>query len=478
MQNVPKLVLKRLQEPVPGAEPHPDADLLTAFAEQSLAGRERDLVMQHLAVCGDCRDVVTLALPASEITSPTDSPRSAGISSFAWPVLRWGALAAGILAVASVGVLQYTHRHQEKIVASNLVRNNLMQNDSRQKKEPLSSPLAQRALPPVAPTMETADKKTSAQELVSKARPFFSGASQGRSARIGGGSGGGMAVGASPVSTGANRVLPSRDTASPQALEATLQAPNAAPDIRQQVRVGTSSTVVEVQSMAVPADSVVGGPQNQLAHNQADLPVVDLSVADLSVKDLPVKDRNVTNLDVVKAKDPVAPQPATASPSRTVQISSSVMVRVPSRWAVTPSGALQRSFDGGNTWENVVPTLFPARAADRNGALQSGVQRAAENAARDNKEQEVVPAPSPKLTFRAVAASGLEVWAGASDGGLYHTSDGGNRWARVIPSEAGTFLTGEIASIEFSDPQHGKVATSTAELWTTSDAGQRWHKQP
>ncbi|MGA9390061.1 MAG: YCF48-related protein [Candidatus Sulfotelmatobacter sp.] len=475
MQNVPKFVLKGLQEPVPGAESHPDADLLTAFAEQSLAGRERALVMEHLAICGECRDVVTLALPASEITSPTDSPRSAGIGWFAWPVLRWGALAAGILAVASVGVLQYTDRHQEKIVASNLVRNNLMQNNSRQKEEPLSSPLAQRALPPVAPTIETADKKTSAHELVSKARPFFSGASQGRSARIGGGSGGGMAVGASPVSTGANA---SRDTASPQALEATLQAPNAAPEIRQQVRVGTSSTVVEVQSAAVPANSVVGGPQNQLAQNQADLPVVDLSVADLSVKDMPVKDRNVTNLDVVKAKDPVAPQPASASPSQPVQISSSVMVRVPSRWAVTPSGALQRSFDGGNTWENVVPTLFPARAADRNGALQSGVQRAAENVAQDSKDQEVVPAPSPKLTFRAVAASGLEVWAGTSDGALYHTSDGGNRWARVIPSEAGTFLSGEIASIEFSDPQHGKVATSTAELWTTSDAGQRWHKQP
>lgn len=461
MQNVPKFVLKHLQEPVPGAESHPDADLLTAFAEQSLGGRERALVMEHLAICGECRDVVTLALPASEITSPTDSPRGAGIGWFAWPVLRWGALAAGILAVASVGVLQYTHRHQEKIVASNLVRNNLMQNNSRQKEESLSPQTAQQALPPAVPTMETADKKTSAHELASKARPFFSGA--GRSARIGGGSGGGMAVGASPVSTGANRVLPNRDTASPQALEATLQAPNAAPEIRRQVRVGTSSTVVEVQSMAVPADSVVGSPQNQLAQNQADLPV---------------KDRNVSNLDVVKAKDPVVPQPATASPSQPFQISSSVMVRVPSRWAVTPSGALQRSFDGGNTWENVVPNLFPARAADRRGALQSGVQRAAENAAQDTKDEEVVPAPSPELTFRAVAASGLEVWAGTADGALYHTSDGGNRWARVIPSEAGTILSGEIASIQFSDPQHGKVATSTAELWTTSDGGQSWHKQP
>ncbi|MFZ1053229.1 MAG: zf-HC2 domain-containing protein, partial [Candidatus Sulfotelmatobacter sp.] len=66
MHSVPKFVIKRLQERPATAESHPDADLLTAFAEQSLDGRERALVMEHLAACGDCRDVVALALPATE----------------------------------------------------------------------------------------------------------------------------------------------------------------------------------------------------------------------------------------------------------------------------------------------------------------------------------------------------------------------------------------------------------------------------
>ena len=72
MENVPKIVRDRLQQGTPvTAESHPDANLLTAFAEHSLAGRERDHVLQHLAQCGDCRETVALALPAEvEYSSP------------------------------------------------------------------------------------------------------------------------------------------------------------------------------------------------------------------------------------------------------------------------------------------------------------------------------------------------------------------------------------------------------------------------
>jgi hypothetical protein len=478
MQNVPKFVLKRLQERVPGAESHPDADLLTAFAERSLAGRERDLLMVHLAVCGDCREVVTLALPATESIAQTDSPRSTGVGWFAWPVLRWGALAAGMLAVASVGVLQSTHRQPEKTVASNLMQRDLMQS----REAPAPSTLAQPALPAPVSRMEIRDKKSTARELVSKATPAMpppglavhGRAASGRWAGIRSGSGGGMGVGASPVSSGANEVFPNRDARSSQALETTLQGQNAAPEIHQQVKVGASSTVVEVQSAAGPANTesaAIGVPQNQLAQNQADLPV---------------RGRKLTTLDVVKAKDPVPAQPATALPDQPAQTSSSVMPRALPRWAITPAGALQRSLDGGNTWENVVPSLSAggraamAISSPTTRRSASGEDKPAEKPAEkeENKDQTAVPAPSPSLIFRALAVSGLDVWAGASGGALYHTSDGGNRWARVIPSEAGAILTGDITSIQFSDPQNGKVATSTGELWTTADAGQIWRKQP
>ena len=69
MTEVPKIVYDRLRAALP-KQAHPDADLLTAFAEQALLATERDGVLQHLALCGDCREVAALALPAADVAPP------------------------------------------------------------------------------------------------------------------------------------------------------------------------------------------------------------------------------------------------------------------------------------------------------------------------------------------------------------------------------------------------------------------------
>jgi photosystem II stability/assembly factor-like uncharacterized protein len=38
-------------------------------------------------------------------------------------------------------------------------------------------------------------------------------------------------------------------------------------------------------------------------------------------------------------------------------------------------------------------------------------------------------------------------------------------------------LTGEITSVEFSDSQHGRIATSASEVWITADDGKTWNRQ-
>ena len=74
MTEVPKIVHHRLRAVTPAREvleqTHPDADVLTAFAEQALAAREREGVLQHLALCADCRDIVALALPEFDTVTP------------------------------------------------------------------------------------------------------------------------------------------------------------------------------------------------------------------------------------------------------------------------------------------------------------------------------------------------------------------------------------------------------------------------
>jgi hypothetical protein len=123
MTEVPKIVYDRLRATSPELA-HPDANLLTAFAEQSLLGIERDDLVKHLALCEDCREVLVLALPPVEaeaiaaiakmtapIAADAESDRITRISTktkkswitvLAGPSMRWAALAAGVVVAASL----------------------------------------------------------------------------------------------------------------------------------------------------------------------------------------------------------------------------------------------------------------------------------------------------------------------------------------------------------------------------------------
>src|SRR5437667_8455855 len=96
MMDVPKIVLGRLRGTSnPGN--HPDADLLAAFVEQALAKRERLHMLEHLAQCSECREIVSLAQP--EIPEPQTALKLFSLRS---PILRWSAVAACVVVVGAV----------------------------------------------------------------------------------------------------------------------------------------------------------------------------------------------------------------------------------------------------------------------------------------------------------------------------------------------------------------------------------------
>src|SRR5256885_12090863 len=100
MQQLPKIVRQRLAKAEPG--PHPDPDLLTLFAENGLREGERGLVLAHLSVCSDCREIVVLAQPVLETTAV---PRVESSSRLRWPILKWGAAVACVAIVgAAIGI--------------------------------------------------------------------------------------------------------------------------------------------------------------------------------------------------------------------------------------------------------------------------------------------------------------------------------------------------------------------------------------
>ncbi len=100
MNELPKSVREQLAKQVV-AGTHPDADVLTAFSEDALMPKERQQVMEHLAACSECREVVFLAQPEAAtqtVLAPVKSRR------FAW--MAWASAAAVVVVVGSAVLIQ------------------------------------------------------------------------------------------------------------------------------------------------------------------------------------------------------------------------------------------------------------------------------------------------------------------------------------------------------------------------------------
>jgi Photosynthesis system II assembly factor YCF48/Putative zinc-finger len=449
MTELSKIVRERLRVKPATMADHPDADLLTAFAERSLTERDRAAVMQHLAHCGDCREVVALALPA-EVEEVVVAKGGVRGNWFRLPALRWAAVAVGIAVAVSVGTLEY-RKQSMRPLGANVVH-------KEEKRETVAtltqSPLAfESQAKTAAPPPETSDKRLAKQAvgaasgsaakawIAGPSHAFSTGASHGSAAGIGGGSGADMGVAAAPTGnlarTDAAKSSPPSQAASAQA---AVPAPSrlAVPAVSESVEVSAAAGPVETEQAEMGTDKEVVGKAKPTVSRQI--------VSGASASSSPIQGRNMVKLQEPPSKD--APH-----------------------WTIAANGALERSFDGGTTWQDVNVTGEGSTGA--NFMLRARTADTAKSAERKPAEKQ---SPTATPLFRAVAANGTEVWAGGSGGALYHTMDAGNSWARVVPSFEGIVLGGDISSIEFSDSQHGRISTSTGEIWTTGDGGQTWLK--
>lgn len=449
MEKVPQIVSERLKA-ASSAVDHPDPDVLTAFSEHSLRKAERAIVVEHLARCGECREIVALALPASEQLQETVHPANEGW--LTWPVIRWAFVAAGVIAIASFGIMRYQHR--VAVVAY------LKAPAESTAKEAKNLPPA----PPSAVPAENRDKSTPAASVTADRKDLGSTNSLVPSAEMatpapsGSVPSKGRAIGG-PLPHGP-RVQWQNTNLQQQAAQAPAKQLRAIP--LQSAPSSASPETVEVQSESGALASV----DSSAVQNKVDQQALQNGRTETKIERSKPADTTVANAPTIPFPGPARAQLIRQS-AQAAPVSNAAI-----RWTITATGRLQRSLDQGTTWQDI-DVNNPARAAGAGLDLMSTPSKAREVAA-DSLAKKDASAP---LVFRAVASIGPDVWVGASGGLLYHSSDAGSHWTRVVPSSTSVSLTGDIVSLEFVDPQHGRVVTSTPEVWTTSDGGQSWQKQ-
>jgi hypothetical protein len=454
MPELPQIVRERLKAS-PSSGIHPDADVLTAFGERLLPESERALVLDHLSRCGDCREVIALALPAS-VAADVAPAHTVQRGWFGWPSLRWGLVAAGIVAAVSVGVEQFWVHQRANVTVAQVMTPGQERNVPASTQVPQSPPVAS----PTPPQEEGALKSPGAvmsnkPAAAHETKDFFQHGRTGRADSAAASTfvaSGGPRPKSKMAMAEPPRDLPfapdSRKSMSPAMAKrapAPAPSPAAPPSISEIVEVQGQASQTATQSESL-------SPEQALQSRNAGEPQLSEKRADI----------------VERAKPPVVP-PGTpaASPASTA------------RWTISSTGSLQRSLDGGNTWQEIAVVTRPELVGNLM-TVESAAKSQADTSDKEARRREDKKSSTQTIAnpvFRAVAAAGLEVWAGGSDSMLYHSMDGGEHWTNVLPSANGIVLRGNITTVQFPDPQHGTVSTSSSEVWTTSDGGQSWRKQ-
>ena len=425
MTDVPKIVHHRLRATTPEQQmlerAHPEADVLTAFAEQTLSQGEREGLLEHLALCADCREVVALALPALDLTvTPAETENEAirtpvpdrvrnnwlAWANLHWGHLSWAALAAGIAVAVLVvrpGLDHLGKPHQPVTAVAN------------QPTAPTGAP---------ASPAQIAAGSSPESSVPEKLRP-----EKGVEAKT-------RTAGAKSKSS-SDRL--DATTPSPQPWPRTLIANNGkraptAGKIAARAPEAQSSTT---ESIAIARDEVaVATPPsvNNFMINGAEAPPIEKAKPALQDSDV------VHGKQLASTASTIAGAPArVASQARVAAFAAppAIATNQNASWTIS-AGVLQRSLDGGQSWQTAV-------RADH--------------------------------VLLCYASRGQEIWAGGQAGTLLHSTDGGTTWSAVIFSFKGHPLSSDITHIEVQAPPEIVLATSNHETWNSADGGKSWEKK-
>lgn len=440
MTEVPKIVVDRLRAPLPehvlteqgvSAQAHPDADRLTAFAEQALSTAERDGVLAHLARCSDCREVIALALPAMDIVSaPTASDLETATASragapapqpktrFFWPSLRWAALAAGVALAASVLLMHPGKLNQPTVHPTPTGAKAVTPESGSQvaSSSTTSSTIPSPSTNPPATLARTDDGRVKSETRLSKKLDAGTVAAPSRPAEPG-----------TPIA--GNKIAENKladqqkDASDGDNLSVAASARDRAFDTAAG-RGASEAARASATEIAPSAES------NVMARNEA--PAIEKAKPALQEAEAKASQKSgsagVAGSAISSRNPAYAAKPALAAKQNLAHSSL---------WAIA-AGVLQRSLDSGQSWQSVL-------RADH--------------------------------ALLCSANHGADVWAGGEAGTLYHSSNNGVTWKQVQPSVKGQLLSSDVTHIDANGSDEIVVSTANDEIWSSVDGGKTWAKQ-
>jgi len=501
MQGLRELVSGRLQAQAGG--PHPDPDVLAAFAENALLEAERAQLLQHLGACRDCREILYLAAPEGSAEAQKvpsfQAKRSRSL------VFRWGALAASIV-IVGIAVGRQPHLFRVKQPSAMVAKAPQVSNYAK---------VAEEKAPPEVDSLRDARAgRERSPEVTTKERPaakpmtakpqakmdfdesdqvrIASGAVADQSKKERSDD---LAVAARNVARLPDSPVVAGTPATPATAELlgkdkSVFAKSGTNDVRPAeayAKGGLGGTVVDPLGAVVGnAKVTVSGPvgaQAVTSDAEGKFRFDSLAPGTYSVKTeasgfKSSEIRQVSVLDDKTSTLGVRLEPGTTS--ETVEVSGAaaaneIAAAPPSR--LTTNGFVfaqkqvaQSEMQKAGTTDAPTRVKAAALATPRwTLSAEGAVQRSFDF----GKSWQKVTVASD-TTFRALCSMGQHVWAGGSAGVLYHSRDSGESWVRVTPLTPNRKLSADVTRIEFSDPANGSVTTVNGEVWITSDGGQSW----
>lgn len=494
MPELPKLLRQRLAATEMGeTQAHPDADMLTAYMEQSLAPAESKTVIAHLAVCEPCREVVALsqAVMAPAETQTVLKPVT---------VARWrklftpvfGAVAAvAAMAVIAVMVLQLPQNHPQQSSTGATTNSAAANSPAPQPAQETQQAKAASAVDQVAPAEPKAPAPVQqADTRIPAARADLASAARESEARQDDSAKAKAAKKPAQIASTIDTV-PSSPAKAPVLTAALAKKDYVNTNFFSAN--GADKTAVDSQGNNLPAapqpqPGAASAPFN-ITNNPANNKITIFA-------DLPANAAGNSNVRLLTPPPP--PEHPGCIMCKIVQSTAHTLgFHAPVRPALR-AGALGNSALGGpgmfsGAIEKSQPSEISAAPAKAetdsltaSSSLSAGAMayRSAESATPTWKIangklmktsgqaqwEDAYPIASSAMEFSVVNARGTDVWAGGSHASLIHSRDGGQTWETI---KLGDNASGTIVSI-IAGTMSVQVKTSDNQSWASTDGGKSW----